>query len=427
MPMYIEQLVLDNIRTFPSLKLSLIHPELRFRSAKSSAGEPRSLLPQPRLPNVNLLLGDNASGKTTILQAIALAALGPAAPDSRLPIYLLRLRQEEHSSDRKDRPTTGSILADFSMHDQDRVTTSKIQVMQIIERLGELERSVYSSVPFEDWGPIYESRNASFFCVAYGAFRRVEAAEDQMQGERRADTGGFPRRRRVLSVFQDSYPLNRLSNWLPKLRETHHDRYKETIGLLHELLGPGHVRCAEKIKEREYLFERGGALVPFPSLSDGYRGYIGWVGDLLYHMCQACPSGNKLVDLRGIVMVDEIDLLLHPRWQTKVIGTVARTLPRMQFIFTSHSPLVASSLEWMNIYTLKLNTKANRATAKRLKQSIHGLDADQVLISEFFGLSTTRAREKVTKLDALTAKARLGDEEAAKQVIAELASGSEDT
>ena len=110
----------------------------------------------------------------------------------------------------------------------------------------------------------------------------------------------------------------------------------------------------------------------------------------------------------------------------KVINTVARAFPRIQFIFTSHSPLVASSLEWMNIILLKLNSRTNRTTVKQLRESIHGLDADQVLISEFFGLSTTRARDKAKKLDVLTAKSRLGDEEAAKQVIAELASGSED-
>jgi len=142
-------------------------------------------------------------------------------------------------------------------------------------------------------------------------------------------------------------------------------------------------------------------------------------------MSQACSSGNSLAELPGIVMVDEIDLLLHPRWQMKVIGTVARTLPRMQFIFTSHSPLVASSLEWMNIYVLKLNAKANRATARRLKQSIHGLDADQVLLSKFFGLSSTVAGAKRRQLDDITDRIRSGDKSAALELIQQMSSGTE--
>ena len=110
---------------------------------------------------------------------------------------------------------------------------------------------------------------------------------------------------------------------------------------------------------------------------------------MLFHACQACRPKEKLTDLHGVVMVDDIDLQLHPRWQMKVISTVARAFPRMQFIFTSHSPLVAGSLEWMNIITLKLNSRSNSTHATRLEESIHGLDADQVLISEFFGLKTT--------------------------------------
>ena len=47
-------------------------------------------------------------------------------------------------------------------------------------------------------------------------------------------------------------------------------------------------------------------------MSDGYRAFIGWVGDMLFHACHACPASKKLVDLRGVVMVDDIDRQLHP-------------------------------------------------------------------------------------------------------------------
>jgi predicted ATP-binding protein involved in virulence len=162
---------------------------------------------------------------------------------------------------------------------------------------------------------------------------------------------------------------------------------------------------------------------PFQSMSDGYRAFIGWVADLLYHVCTGAPSGKKLVEGRGIVMVDEIDLHLHPKWQMQVISTIARTLPNMQFILTSHSPLVAGSLEWMNIITLKVNSRSNRTRATRLKESIHGLDADQILLTDFFGLSTTRAATKARELEKLRRRATLGDDEAKRDYIRSLASG----
>jgi hypothetical protein len=98
----------------------------------------------------------------------------------------------------------------------------------------------------------------------------------------------------------------------------------------------------------------------------------------------------------------------------------------VQFILTSHSPLVASSLEWMNIVTLKRSGTSNKTQVSRLKESIHGLDADQVLISDFFGLSSSRAATKSNILDALTLKARRGNDEAARRLIAELAKGTEE-
>ena len=171
--------------------------------------------------------------------------------------------------------------------------------------------------------------------------------------------------------------------------------------------------------------DRGDVPVPFQALSDGYRAFVGWVADLLYHISSGAPSGKKLVDSQGIVLVDEIDLHLHPRWQMQVIKTVARALPKMQFVFTSHSPLVAGSLEWMNIITLKAGTKTNRTVAKRLKQSIHGLDADQILLSDFFGLKSTMAEAKRRQLDDITGRIRSGDKNAPLQLIREMSSGTE--
>lgn len=109
----------------------------------------------------------------------------------------------------------------------------------------------------------------------------------------------------------------------------------------------------------------------------------------------------------------------------KVIPTIAKALPNMQFVFTSHSPLVAGSLEWMNILTLKVTSKTNRTIAKRLKQSIHGLDADQILLTDFFGLKSTMALAKRTQLDEITNRIRSGDKNAPLQLIREMSSGTE--
>ncbi len=176
--------------------------------------------------------------------------------------------------------------------------------------------------------------------------------------------------------------------------------------------------------EGEYLYGKNGAEVPFPALSDGYRAFFGWLGDLLFHVCETCPQGKKLKENKGIVIVDEIDLHLHPQWQMTVLQTLAKEFPNIQFIVTSHSPLIVGSLEWMNIIVMKPGTKQS-STMERIEWAVHGLDADQVLLTDFFGMDSTRAPGKKRTLKALTLKAREGDTEAAKKLLEQMSRGME--
>ncbi|WP_161967548.1 AAA family ATPase [Fimbriiglobus ruber] len=436
--MFIEKLSLRNVRTFLDNELIFLHPETTFRTRKQKV-VPRSptakLLPKPKLTNVNLLLGDNASGKTTVLQSIALSSLGPAARESQIGFRpFVRVNSPSDPPRQPDERNRAFVTSSFLLHSQDYTSRTQLNYQPgervegriRIHKEGELE-SIHFVPPGQDddlWQPVYRSSNDSFFCVAYGATRRVDL--DQAGGQGPFGKTSFLRGQRVQSVFQEAYQLYPLQYWLPALKGTNRKRFKQIIKILSHLLKSGSYSFDGKMREDEYVFSRGGTAIKFQNLSDGYRAFIGWVADLLYHMSFACPPDKSLLEMQGVVMVDEIDLHLHPRWQMKVVRTIAKTFPNLQFIFTSHSPLVASSLEWMNIITLKTSPTRNVTKDRRFSEGIHGLDADQVLISNFFGLATTRTDEKASRLDRLTERAREGDDEAAKKVIEELATGSED-
>jgi hypothetical protein len=412
--MFIDELKLENVRTFARASITFVHADSQFASETAKG---KDLLPRPKLPNVNLLLGDNGSGKSTILRAIALAAFGPSATPSGLRDPGMIRRTDGHPSGGEAR-----LAATFTMHSQDQAHDTSLEGNLRVHRQGDLDLYEFTGER-PAWDPVFESRNDSFFVVGYGATRRVERAEHFDMGAR---TKNRPARaQRVASLFEDSYSLIPLTFWLPELKTSNPGRYTQVVHLVERLLGSGHYKFTEQMEGGDYLFERGGLHVPFQGMSDGYRSFIGWVADLLYHVCYGAPAGAKLVENAGIVLVDEIDLHLHPKWQMKVISTVARALPRMQFVFTSHSPLVAGSLEWMNIIALKIKGK-NETSARRLHESIHGLDADQVLLTDFFGLSSTRGTAKTRQLNSLTQKARDGDREAAKELIRQLSQGTEE-
>jgi predicted ATPase len=415
--MYIDRINLTNFRTFRNSEIAFIHPDQDFRVLD---------LPKPKLSNVNLLLGNNGFGKTAMLKAIALASLGPAARSSG--IYPYRLVRTEPNGDKPNAANhvnhEAILEAVFTTHKQDADgnVPHKIESLVKVIRKGDLEEMDWTHHDEKAWHPIYSSSSDAFFFVGYGATRRVERRTNIDVGSRQSSS--FVRAQRVQSLFEDAYSLIPLSTWLPSFKQSNKGRYTQVEHLINRLLGRGHYSFTGEMDDGEFLFERKGLKVPFPALSDGYRAFLGWVGDLLYHLCMTCPKGKKLVENQGIVMVDEIDLHLHPKWQMTLLSTLARELPEIQFIVTSHSPLVVGSLEWMNIIRMEAGPDQT-SQPKRLEWAIHGLDADQILLSGFFGLESTRAQGKKRKLKNLTLQAREGDADAAKQLLEEMSRGTE--
>ena len=79
--------------------------------------------------------------------------------------------------------------------------------------------------------------------------------------------------------------------------------------------------------------------------------------------------------MTGVCIVDEIDLFLHPEWQRVVIEQVAKAFPKMQFLFSTHSPLVAGTLEPENIFVMEQESDGT-ATVKQYTENIYGLTAN---------------------------------------------------
>ena len=89
-----------------------------------------------------------------------------------------------------------------------------------------------------------------------------------------------------------------------------------------------------------------GAL-PFNVLSDGYRNMLAMVGTMAYRAALLNPQlGDRVLDeTEGVVLMDELDLHLHPKWQQNVAGDLMKTFPKVQFIATTHSPFIIQSIQ----------------------------------------------------------------------------------
>lgn len=101
------------------------------------------------------------------------------------------------------------------------------------------------------------------------------------------------------------------------------------------------------VKRQAIVMRNGEKMLPFDLLSDGYRNMIGMVADIAFRMAILNPHLGRYVieQTEGIVLIDEIDLHLHPKWQKVVVNDLKKTFPKVQFITTTHSPFIVQSCE----------------------------------------------------------------------------------
>ncbi|EIM30454.1 AAA family ATPase [Microvirga lotononidis] len=414
--MYVKSLQVTDLRSVAEGRLDLVYPGRD--QDEPFAGNYNW---PPRLPNVNVLLGVNGAGKSTMLDAIALAALSPVIADSSgyRPYALIRRVARGKS------PRAASMEAEIVIHGQDvdgsPGRTDQVRTISAnVERRGDLESLKAAGSIDPIWDGMFQDRSPAFLMVGYGATRRVESVSS-IDESTRSKTRQL-RYERVASLFEDHFTLRPLASWLPEWQSINPGRHKQVVNLINRLSRNDVVFTGQR-EGREYLFRVGNNLVPFSALSDGYKAYIGWVGDLLFHVCMGCPPGKKLVDNKGVVLVDEIDLHIHPEWQRTMIPTLAQALPNLQFIFTSHSPLVVGTLERANIIHVETGPRGH-AIMKRPGEEVYGLTADQILRSEIFGLDSTRDPGFKAHLDNLASEAASGNREAARLFMRQAARGS---
>jgi hypothetical protein len=408
-------------------------------------------VPTGALRNVTLLVGINGSGKTSILRAIALGMLSPVLGESGYrPYYLVRAAKVGARA-----VATGKISINGILDKQERVALAAgglakpdhlVNTVKIVRRgdynileftnlevrSGDVCLHAFAGQRMPEGSPgdadpylnplrrrirawhdeFYKDFSPSFLLLGYAANRRVEEPPRSAMGI--ADKARGRRYSRVAGLFEEGVTLVSLASWLPQLKRT--PRHKEIMLLLNRTLPRGTRFTGRFHKDQQPLFSDRGVELPFPALSDGYRAYIGLLGDILSHLSDCCPKGRALTDLSGIVMVDDIDLHLHPQWQREVVPRLARAFPKLQFILTTHSPLVVGTVHAANVRVI------GKHQVHEFSERLHGLSVDQILSSPYFDYTIPRTDESEKQLQALLeGPVDQGDTEPALAFLRELA------
>ena len=105
--------------------------------------------------------------------------------------------------------------------------------------------------------------------------------------------------------------------------------------------------------------------VRFEELGFGYQTSLTWLADFCKRMFELYPDADNPLHEEAVVLVDEIDLHLHPKWQRELVPTLSKIFPNVQFIVTTHSPHVLQSMEDVNLYVLRRNAESGEIEAER--------------------------------------------------------------
>jgi len=163
-----------------------------------------------------------------------------------------------------------------------------------------------------------------------------------------------------------------------------------------------------------FMVKQGAELFNITQLSDGYKTLLGMVIDLSARMAMANPHLDDPLDAEAIVMIDELDLHLHPRWQQRITGDLLRAFPNTQFIISTHSPYIVEAinnhLKRQTISSLKLEDQDIQELYPLQPSDVEGyfLNTNEVqpLLDRSLGLLDDRLLENFNHISCIYEKMR---------------------
>ena len=385
-PIYFEQLTIENVRSF-------------------SEPQQLTLLDEHDRPaRWTLVVGDNGVGKTTLLQCLARMAPvfnDPADDDtgSRSRAVEPELAREENSvlralaRNRATEPTrlsarlsVGARLKGLKHGSRDTIATSL-----------DFTQTRNGIANFKAGGESHK-RVQEPLVVGYSASRRPRAAtldsfitENPLASLLEIETELCDAEELLCRLDYSSLKgQDRATRFLANLKAALSEILPYVGGPDDiQILGP---RSSIHDSERTGVHVRTpSGRVPLHQLSLGYRTVFAWTVDLAWRLLERYPRSSKPLHQPAIVLVDEVDLHLHPLWQREVRDHLAKQFPQVQFIATAHSPLMAQSSLGANLAIVRWEN--DHAVVEDDPVVVESWRLDQLVTSDLFELESARPPE----------------------------------
>lgn len=335
----------------------------------------------------NIITGDNGVGKTSILETISVALGG----------FLVGIDNVNTKHFTKDETRCESELLGQNSYNIKYITP--IQVDSEVELDNEEYKwtrkksdikSLRSTVEPRDIckkaGSLSNDSNSILPLLNYQSVARTWSQKRE-KNENIFKKDNFSRNAGYIDCLSQESNVKLLLNWCRRMEEiswqedqkiAEYESVKNALAKFMSIMNDAAVsRVLYDKKREELMYKEGDKILPLRYLSSGYQSLIWMVLEIAYRMAVLNPNllENVANETNGIVLIDELELHLHPKWQWKVVDALKSTFPKVQFIVTTNSPIILASCKAESVISINSDAKIS------YKKSSYGLQVNDVLVS----------------------------------------------
>ena len=353
--------------------------------------------------SLTCLVGENGTGKTTIIRALALALIGHEHEQLNINRIkqMLRIHGLENNSELKEE---GQISLRYTIDDEEVY-------------------NIFTFTPTEDGRDIklhFETTNPFVYGHNYLkslvlGFPQVHQEIDLSKQQQLPDPLQQPHIEDLIPLINnvDENRLLSFMGWLANLNNEASNGHNDHVKSRAKQIIQKTFEIVSKIIDNEISFHRVKTVtpldiwiktpdapngIPLHLVSQGFKEVIGWIGHLLQRLAEAHPISKDFTKENGVVILDEIDAFTHPKWQVRLLDVMKETFVNIQFIVSTHSPLAILNQDINEVKELHLDAKTNTVTIQEHEDENAKIDLATTVLN-YFDISTLLKKDWQTKVD----------------------------
>lgn len=322
--------------------------------------------------HITCIAGINGSGKSSCLEALAKsihALLRPIVNPKLKNVFFEDVKEADINVNSENKCASLSLIFDCGGNNLSQKIDTEGQISRDFE-IEEIARSLKKEFTVASYYPV--NRSELDIDVSVETEKDLSEKKESLVGAMAAVT----HYKEFFKWFRDREDRENqeiVSRYKRQSKEIEYEDYAlKAVRTAISTLLPGFSQMAVERKKLSIVVNKENSVLDFSNLSDGEKGIITLFGDIARRLAIANENLENPLEGNGIILIDEIDLHLHPSWQRKICHALVQTFPNCQFVVTTHSPQILGELKTDEIWLL------NDFNVYRPDSSF-GLTSDQIL------------------------------------------------